>query len=337
MRPGSSSGRGGKTAGGGRCPRAKSPPPRSAGRSIGDLLAKFDNSARTVQTASKRRRRSGSAPADPDAGRSLSPAGRPAPPAGSSGRSDGELRHLIGDIVRTEMERAMDNCMSKLTVQLREDFESLNKSVQDSVGDLGRRIQDMEGMLFEKGEEMDRLRKEVETTRRELAAVEEALDDTDADRRQPTLVLSGPAVPAPRGDDGREDAAEIAVSVIRGALPSVQVVKGDIAACFRVGKTRKLICRFLRHGPGSVRDLVYAGRFSLMRERESSKKLFVAESLTKRRQIFFNILLQAKRESRIHSVFTRNGVVYYKERQHEQNIRVDNITKLSKFTPAGQV
>ena len=194
----------------------------------------------------------------------------------------------------------------------------------------------MEGMLFEKGEEMDRLRKEVETTRTQLAAVEEALDDTDADRRQPTLVLSGPAVPAPR-DDGREDAAEMAVSVIRSALPSVQVVKGDIAACFRVGKTRKLICRFLRHGPGSVRDLVYAGRFSLMRERDSSKKLFVAESLTRRRQVFFNTLFQARKENRIHSVFTRNGVVYYKERQHEQNIRIDSITKLSKFTPAGQI
>ncbi|KAF0301030.1 SH2B adapter protein 1 [Amphibalanus amphitrite] len=58
------------------------------------------------------------------------------------------------------------------------------------------------------------------------------------------------------------------------------------------------------------------------------KDLFVNESLTKLRGLIFRSLLAAKRDGKIYTVFTRNGNVFFKEKQYGVSTRVDSLQRL---------
>lgn len=269
-------------------------------------------------------------------------AGPPSPPGGAPGGETGggagpvnaELAELIRSVVRSELGRAT---------------AALQSSLREAVTALSDRIGELEGRLFEKDEQIERLTSELKKSNETVEELQDTVDVFENEMRQPTLVISGPAVPAPsrgggtdgvvgadgaRGTGGSrvpEDAVSLVVAVIKKAMPNVSVCGDDVASCFRVGSSRKLVCRFLRSGPGSVRDAVYQGRFELMRQSDESKQLFVSESLTRRRQQFLSVLLEAKKKKRVYTVFTKNGTVHYKERKDGPAVRVDGLHSIRRF------
>ena len=84
-----------------------------------------------------------------------------------------------------------------------------------------------------------------------------------------------------------------------------------------------MIVKFVRTGQDSARDRVMSRRLEL-----KGRDLFVNESLTKLRGLIFRSLLAAKRDEKIYTVFTRNGNVFYKEKQHGVSTRVDSLQRL---------
>lgn len=316
-------------------------------RHISDIIQKFNNSksTRSGRSPSKRpRARSGSEPPDPaapDLDLGSEPAGgvRAGPSDLAVSQEDSELVELIRVVMRSELDKVVST--------LQKDFEGLQKSFRDSLDALSERIRDMEGRIFEKDQQIDSLSAELENRGKLVESLEDKIDDMEADLRLPVLIISGPAVPAPppppapgarrsaAGDQQPwtpEDAASVAVAVIRKSLPAINIERSDIASCFRVGKSKTLVCRFVRHGPGSVRDSVYQGRFELMRHESQSGQLFISESLSQRRQAYMTTLLNAKKRKEIYTVFSRNGVVFYKEQKEGPAIRVYDAGKISRFT-----
>ena len=313
-------------------------------QTISSLIKKYSFPARSEasRSPSKRRRqqRSSSEPDDPsgdpgDLGMGSrdqavelrAPAGplsRPARGDGSSGSGlpeGAELAELIRGVVRSELGLAT---------------ATLQRSFKEAIDALGERIQELEGRLFEKDEEIERLSRELTRSQEETEELVDTVDHLETEMRQSTLIISGPAVPAPprrEGDGPRqpENVVPLAVSVINKAMPDVTVNDGDIASCFRVGGLQKLVCRFVRSGPGSTRDAVYQGRFQLMSQRDESQRLYIAESLSRRRQQCMSTLLAAKKRQQIYTVFTKNGVVFYKERKDGATIRADYPGQISRF------
>ena len=265
---------------------------------------------------------SGSGSGSPTSPRGEASRDRPRSADGAGRADSADLRTIVREAVREEL--------VVITTELRKDFDALSRSLSETMTALGQRIRQIECSLSDKDAEIGRLRDELRECSGSAAAMEDSLDAAEAEFRQSTLILSGEAVPAPQRDsNGREDVTSVAVSVISAALPSVGVTESDIAGCFRVGDNRKIVCKFLRTGMGSVRDKVFEGRFELMKQRDQRRRLFVAESLTRRRQAVFAALLEAKRKKQIYTVFTRNGAVFFRERQHEQAHRVDHPSKLA--------
>ncbi|KAF0310578.1 hypothetical protein FJT64_018444 [Amphibalanus amphitrite] len=73
----------------------------------------------------------------------------------------------------------------------------------------------------------------------------------------------------------------------------------------------------------SVRDQIWTRRLELR-----GRELFISESLTKLRSLIFRSLLATKREKRIYTVYTRGGLVFFKEKQHGVSTRVNTLQKV---------
>ncbi|KAF0311051.1 hypothetical protein FJT64_018088 [Amphibalanus amphitrite] len=58
------------------------------------------------------------------------------------------------------------------------------------------------------------------------------------------------------------------------------------------------------------------------------KDLYVNESLTPLRGKIYRSLLNARREKKLHTVFTRGGQVFYKPEKFAASVRVDSLDKL---------
>ena len=143
---------------------------------------------------------------------------------------------------------------------------------------------------------------------------------------------SGPAPdPASQSSVPREeDVPATVVDVLNASMPGLNLQENDIARAHRDRSGKKIWCCFVRSGPGSVRDEVYSRRLSL-KSNTRDNALFINESLSKMRLEIFNELLSLKRQKKVYTVFTRNGIVFYKDRQYGQNVRVDEASKLAEL------
>ena len=137
--------------------------------------------------------------------------------------------------------------------------------------------------------------------------------------------------PRPGGgpsDGGPEDINKLVISAVQSRLPGLHISEQDIDRAHRLpGPNSKVIVRFVRSGPGSVRDQLMTRRLEL-----KGRDLFVNESLTACKSKIFRSLLDAKKTKKIYTVFTRWGHVFYKAEQFGTSTRVDSIDKLRELS-----
>ena len=88
-----------------------------------------------------------------------------------------------------------------------------------------------------------------------------------------------------------------------------------------------MIVRFVQSGAGSVREQLMDRRLEL----KGFNDLFVNESLTARNGKLFRSLLQAKKDRKIYTVFTKGGIVFCKKEKNMTRIRVDSESKLAEL------
>ena len=122
-----------------------------------------------------------------------------------------------------------------------------------------------------------------------------------------------------------EDVEATLISLLNSAFPGLGLQRSDIERAHRTGK--KIWCRFVKSGTGSVRDQLYNGRVSL-RGRRRGNELYISECLTKARQEVFAKLLALKKEKKIYTVFSRYGAVFVKEQQYGRNVKVEDMNAL---------
>ena len=124
--------------------------------------------------------------------------------------------------------------------------------------------------------------------------------------------------------ENREDVNALVVNTLNRNMLGLNLAVSDIDRAHRLpGPNNRVIVRFVRSGEGSVRDQVMSRRLELR-----GKDLFVGESLTKLRSLIFRSLLAAKREKKIHTVYSRGSHVFYKEKEHGLSKRVNSVLSM---------
>ncbi|KAF0302585.1 hypothetical protein FJT64_025316 [Amphibalanus amphitrite] len=128
-----------------------------------------------------------------------------------------------------------------------------------------------------------------------------------------------------RGAGETEDVYDLVISAVRARLPGLDITEDDIDRAHRLpGPNNKIIVRFVRSGPGSVRDQLMARRLEL----RGHNDLFINESLTAQKNVIYRSLLEAKKTKQIYTVYTRWGHVHYKAEKFGTSTRVDSLDKL---------
>ena len=156
------------------------------------------------------------------------------------------------------------------------------------------------------------LRKETAELRHRLQQLELGEDHQQQQKRLTCLVFSGPTLQA---QSRREDAASLIRSLVLHHLKH-SLDSSQVKAMIRL-KNGKILIEFTSAAPGSDRDILFRTKSKLR-----GSGLFIAESLTPRRQAMFADLLQLKREGLIFSVFTRSGNILVCRSRDSAPIRI---------------
>ena len=121
-----------------------------------------------------------------------------------------------------------------------------------------------------------------------------------------------------------EDIHALVVRTLNQNMSGLNMCENDIDRAHRLpGPNNRVIVRFVRSGAGSVRDRVMWRRLEL-----SGKELYVNESLTPLRGQIYRSLLNAKKEKKLHTVFTRGGHVFFKPEKFGKSVRVDSLDRV---------
>lgn len=131
-----------------------------------------------------------------------------------------------------------------------------------------------------------------------------------------------------RGEAEVEDIHSLVIGVVRARLSGIDIRDEDIDRAHRLpGPNNRVIVRFVRSGPNSIRDQLMSRRLEL----KHCNDLFINESLTAQKNAIYRALLDAKKSKKIYTVFTRWGHVYFKAEKFGTSSKVDSADKLRSF------
>ena len=197
-------------------------------------------------------------------------------------------------------------------------------SFQQKFESLERRSEVLEGELHEQSLKIQELEKELLTVKTENDQLYAQVESMDINRRMNTLILKCGEFGRPEKNENIE---EKVIKIITERFPDVRLAGGDFQTCHRLQTDDTVICKFLRT---QVRDRIYDKRIELAKAagRDSRAALFINESLTARNRQLFGMLLEAKRNGKVCSVFTRKGVPFYKTAPGGRNFRLDSADQL---------
>ena len=139
------------------------------------------------------------------------------------------------------------------------------------------------------------------------------------------VAARGGRAPGERSETEGEDVHGLVIEAVTARLRGLNIREEDIDRAHRLpGPNNRIIVRFVRSGPNSIRDQLMSRRLELRHHND----LFINESLTAQKSLLYRSLLDAKKAKKVYTVFTRWGHVYFKEKQYGISTRVDCVDKL---------
>ena len=188
-----------------------------------------------------------------------------------------------------------------------------------------KRADILETEIFEKDKEVKRMEAQLIEQEKTIKALNEQMESIETNRRMNTLILKCKEFGERRMS---EDIEADTVRIINTRFPDLQVGVADFQTIHRLQGEHTVICKFVKT---KLRNELFDRRLSLRGARGADRQmapLYVNESLSPKRQEVLNALLEEKRQKRIYTVFSKRGVVYFKETPESRGRRVDDISHL---------
>lgn len=230
-------------------------------------------------------------------------------------------------------EAALTTALNKLAERMKSDISEQFALLRNEMERLHSRVYELEQHVSARDDFINELEGRIYDRDKRISKLEEQLDDVDAAQRRPDLIFAGDAVPPPPPTERwNEDVVGTAVTFLGRCMPDVPVSREDVADARREANHR-IVVRFKTAAKHSVRHRLYEERFKSKPIQDegsevAAKKLFVNENLTAYRHAVFMELRKKKAEKRIHCVFSKDGEVFCKLRQHGRKTRVPDFETL---------
>ncbi|KAF0291998.1 hypothetical protein FJT64_009943 [Amphibalanus amphitrite] len=180
--------------------------------------------------------------------------------------------------------------------------------------------------MFEQAKIIEKQEDELATLRRKVEGLTEQVDDNERNERGKSLVLWSRRF-GPRSEG--EDIQGKALDILRSGFPHIPLKAEDLSVTHRLAKDNSVICSFYSK---DLRNKLYEGRLKLSSSSTPAEhRLFINESLTRAKRELFSELLAMKKEKRLWTVFTRNGLPFYKLQQLSSPVRVTSPEQIAEL------
>ena len=183
------------------------------------------------------------------------------------------------------------------------------------------RLEIVEHDTFEATSRSENAEREVARLTKENVSLKEQINAMDINQRLDSLILKC-------DEFGRrslnEDIGEKTCHILNARFEWLNLSKDDLQVAHRLQAENTVICKFVRR---SVRDQIYDSRFR-QRTRETGRRLFITESLSAQNRDIMNALVNAKKEGRIYTCFTRRGCPFFKQNISSSSLRVSSLEQI---------
>ena len=228
----------------------------------------------------------------------------------------------------TEINKKLSNVITKDDGVLRELIRDIFQQMKDELlQGVSHRIELLEGKLFEKDEENDKLKKEITSLNKNLEdqkaenqklvdqiqtvndTAEARINDLEQYGRRNNLRISG--VPENQhGDETAEMTTRKVADTLNGTITDLNLARYDFDIAHRLGPKRRDSCR-----PIIVKFQSRMNRDTVLRNRKLFKgsDIYINEDLTRLNQLVL-ACVRKKMPDEVDKVWTRNGRIVYKNK-----------------------
>lgn len=233
-------------------------------------------------------------------------------------------------VSRDERSEFMNEINQMIEVSIRSAVEKLWEKIDGKMSSLETKIDKLEGQIFERDQLVDELQDKLRVNQEHLSALEEQVEDLERNSRSASLIFRSNQIG--KRVDG-EDIVEKTIKLINDNFSTQSVDKKDFSAVHRLSNENTVICAFVNK---NLRNAIYDERLSL-RRREVGRdgRLYVNESLTKSKREIFSKLLEMRKEKRIWTAFTKNGIPCCKMTKDSPSIKVLTLRQLDQLARRG--
>lgn len=230
------------------------------------------------------------------------------PRASKCGISSEALAY-IREIIETTIQKSMEAEVTRIT-----------KTFETKVQSLERKVEVLEGELFEREKTIEEMGKQASTFEQHLSQLSAQVEEMERHERGINLVLSSKVFGSRRPG---EDVKLMAVKALRSSLPHIPVETSDLSTAHRLSRDDAIICAFHDR---DLRNKVYYARTQLRNSSAPREhRLYITESLTRLNRQIYNELVTMKKEKLLWSVFSNNGLPGYKLSATSSPVRITTL------------
>lgn len=233
-------------------------------------------------------------------------------------------------VSRDERSEFMNEINQMIEVSIRSAVETLWEKIEGKMSSLEMKIDKLEGQIFERDQLVDELQDKLRVNQEHLSALEEQVEDMERNSRSASLIFRSKQFG--RRVDG-EDIVEKTIKLLNDNFSGQSVDKKDFSAVHRLSNENTVICAFVNK---NLRNAIYDERLSLRgRDVGRDGRLYVNESLTKSKREIFGKLLEMRREKKIWTAFTKNGIPCCKLTKDSPSMKIMTLRQLDQLGRRG--
>ena len=229
-------------------------------------------------------------------------------------------------VSKEERSEFLNEINQMIETSIRGAVEMLWEKIDGKMSSLETKIDKMECQLFERDQLIDELQEKVRSYRERVSGLEEQVEDMERNSRSANLIFWSRQIGKRTAG---EDITQKTIKLINDNFPTKSVTKADFSAVHRLSNENTVICAFVSK---NLRNEIYDERLNLRkRKAEENDRLYINESLTKSKREIFSRLLEMKRQDRIWTAFTKNGIPCCKLTKESTAMRINSLQQFERL------
>jgi len=239
------------------------------------------------------------------------------------------LQHCLLDIISTDLSEKIDTAIKdngRIKMLVKECVIEISEETDQQVNPnkIQTAVEPLQSNLNHQESEITLLKQKISALESDLRVSNCAIDDQEQySRRNCLKFINVPAPPETQVFDPLVAVTDIC------KLLGIEIVADQISRCHMLGEKKDdkatVLVKFVRYNDKAK---VYKAKQGI---KGNPHGRFIVESLTRKRQTIVNELNKLRRQDKIHSFWTIDGLIYGKKSEKDKRVEISNIETISRW------